>query len=343
MNTVYYISGPQKNIQQGYWLYDFLKRDYSNIKTFSSRINDLEKTPILIKWIRIFKILLYVTLKVHKEDLILVYGEGQIGLYLGLIFSVFRPSIFVYKINCMANNKEKLYSPLKRFFVRQAFKNIYTTTNNEEIANIFSSFLNIPRSHFIPIPDSTSDFGKDLEEIKDNNEHGYIFMGGATNRDYNLFIDAAKRLPHYKFLAVTFEKNKYLFKDKPQNLTVEYGLEEKIFYQRIANSSLVFIPLNNNMQGGQLVLFQGALLKKCIMTSENVAIKTYFSKDAICLIPIGDIKKAIENIIFFMEHPNIRKERGIIAYNQIKSYTPEKIYNMYKEHLFPHDKGLGKI
>nr|WP_315199400.1 hypothetical protein [uncultured Flavobacterium sp.] len=234
----------------------------------------------------------------------------------------------------MANNEESLYSPIKRYFVRRAYQQIYTTVNNQKISDIFSSFLNISKSHFIPIPDSLSNFGWDISRITDKEDHGYIFMGGATHRDYSLFIEVAKRLPKYHFVAVTFESYKDIFKNAPLNVKVKYGMKENEFYQVIANSSLVFVPILNNMQGGQLVLFQGALLEKSLVTTENIAIHTYFNEKSVKLIPIGDTNMAVKIIIELMGNCKVRQERGKAAYNDIIKFTPEKIYEQYKQKLF---------
>lgn len=328
------ISGPKRNIESGYWLYDFLIKDKYYIISFFLRKNDNENFKKLLSFFRTIKMIFYILFFAKKNDLILVYDNDTTGLYIGLIIHYLKPYLVIYKINCMANNKEKLYSSIKRYFVRKAYMHIYTTVNNQKIAELFSNFLKIDISHFIPIPDSLSDFGNDIIKIKDKKDNGYIFMGGATNRDYSLFLDVAKKMPNYNFMAVTFKNKKNLFKDAPKNVIVKFGLPENDFYQMIANSRIVFIPLTNNMQGGQMVIFQGALLEKPIVTTENTSIKTYFNDKSIKLIPMGDPESAIKTITELMEDSILRQKMAKVAYNQIIKFTTEEIYKQYKIKLF---------
>lgn len=334
MSKCYIISGPKKNLIKGYWLYDFLEADGYEMKPFWMRLNDEEKYQ-KIKWIlRLTKAIICILFKADTDDLIVVYDNDTSGVYLGLILSIFRPSLFVCKINCMANTSGALYSPLKAVFVRQGYKNIYTTVNNKEIAALFSSFLHLPETHFIPIPDSISDFGKAITEISNTSEKGYIFMGGNTHRDYNLFMDVAKELPQYEFVAIASSLYKKVLDNAPDNVSVYYSIPERDFYQFVANCSIVFIPLKNDLQGGQLVLFEGALLHKPLITTETIAIHTYFDDENIIVVPIGDKDLCVSKIQELMENKLMRTKMGNKAYDQIIKFTPEHIYRQYKNKLF---------
>lgn len=340
---VFFISGPKKNVVNGYWLYDKLKEDFQNVFPFYIRKDNADSS--MKRLFNQLKIIFIVLFKAKSDDKIIVYDNDTTGLYIALALSFFRPHLIVYKINAMANSSSKLYSPLKRFFVRRAYKRIFTTVNNQDIADLYSKFLNLPMAHFIPIPDSISDFGKDIETLKDTKEQGYIFMGGATHRDYALFVDVARSLPQYQFVAVTFEQYKSSFKDAPSNVQVYYGLSEMDFYQKIANCNIVFIPLNNDMQGGQLVVMQGALLHKPIITTETVAVHTYFDRNTAYLMPIGDKAGSINIIQELMGNSILRKAMGDKAYRQIAKFTVDSIYEQYKKKLFvitPDNNGVNK-
>ena len=328
---VYLISGPKKYAVQG-WLFEKLKRDYTNVISLYTREKD--NKPQWLEKLSRYKVIISVFLHANKDDLIIIYDNDIIGLYLGLLFHIFRPHMVVYKINAMTSNKEHPYSSFKRIFVRMAYENIFTSVNNDNIASLYSEFFNLPIRHFISIPDSISDFGEKIEKITDTTEKGYIFMGGATYRDYTLFVEVAKQLPQYRFVAVTFEKYKRVFNNAPNNVSVYYNLCEKDFYQKIANSNIVFIPLTNDVQGGQLVVMQGALLKKPIITTDTLAIHTYFTKESAYLIKIGDVKNSVKIIQELMENISLRRERGTAAYTAIKIFTTDYIYRLYKEKLF---------
>lgn len=329
---VFYISGPKKNVISGYWLYDRLKNDFHEIKSMYIRRND--STPSSIQKLNMLKVVLTTLFSVKKNDVILVYDNDTTGIYLGLLLHIFRPRLFVHKINAMASAKGQLYSKFKRPFVRMAYKNIVTTVNNDKIANIYSSFLDLPLNHFIPVPDSISDFGYKLKGILNTEEHGYVFMGGATHRDYRLFVEVARHLPQYKFVAVTFETYKHCFYDAPTNVTVLYNLKESDFYQKIANSSIVYVPLTNDMQGGQLVVMQGALLKKPIITTDTVAIHSYFSMESACLLKVGDLAGSIKAISTLMTDKKLRAYRGQLAYKDVSRFTTDSVYEQYKQKLF---------
>lgn len=333
-NNLIFISGPQRNMLPGYWLYDFLVKDGYNIIPFYMRKDDREKRGKFTVFYRIIKMIFYVLFNATRDDLILVYDNDSTGIYLGLALSIFRPSLIVHKINCMANSRERLYSPLKRPLVRKAYTHIYTTVNNENISSLYANFFNIDKSHFIPVPDSLSDFGQEIMNIKDREDKGYIFMGGATHRDYHLFIKVARLLPQYKFVAITFEKYKKIFSNAPSNIEVLYSLPENKFYEVIAHSSVVFIPLDNDLQGGQMVLFQGALLEKPLVSTDNTAIHTYFDDTSIKIMQIGDVEAAVEILAEMMGDITLREKRGKAAYSTIIKFTPEEIYKQYRSKLF---------
>lgn len=335
MKKVYYISGPSRNVMPGYWLYDFLSSDGYQIISFWGRNNDTEPHKRIRTKIRIAKAILYILFHAEYDDLILVYDFDTAGLYLGLVISLFRPKLTVHKINSMAGDDKKLYSPLKRKFVSRAYGNIITTVNNEDIQKLYTSSLNVPASHFIPVPDSICDFHETLSRIKDRTSQGYIFMGGATNRDYKLFIDCATRLPQYTFKVVAFSNVKSLFNSVPSNLRVEYDLPEMDFYERIAHCALTFIPLTSGLQGGQMVLFEAACLEKAIMTTDSLAIHTYFDNKAIEIVPIGDVDAAIRSINKLMVSEELRREMGTEACRQISVFNPKMIYKQYCAKLFP--------
>lgn len=331
---VIYITGPRRNTIPGYWLYDNLVKDGYEVKPFYMRKDDTEKGNKILYYSNLSRIAIYVIFKVTKRDLLLTYDNDTTAIYLSLIISLFRPSLIMHKINCMAGKKGQLYSPYKRFFVKKAYEKIYTTVNNDILAREFSTFLEIPLSHFIPIPDSISDYGEVLCKIKDRSPHGYIFSGGASNRDYPLLLECARKLPHRHFLVVTFKDFQSVFKNAPSNVEIIYGLPEIEFYKKIAHSSLVFVPLNNNLQGGQMVVFQGALLEKPIITTDSIAIKTYFKEQSISLVPIGNTDIAIEKIEELMSNKELCDKKGKAAAKDINRFTTDFIYNQYRTKLF---------
>lgn len=332
MIKLFLISGPKRCVVKGYWLYDKLNSEVDSITSCFTRKDDSASS--FFQKLRMLWIVVSVFFRASSKDFILVYDNDTTGIYLGLLFSLFRPKLIVHKINAMAGDKNRLYSPLKRVFVRQAYKNIYTSVNNEEIAELYSNFLDLPKEHFIPIPDSISDFGEDIKNISTVDEKGYVFMGGATHRDYKLFVEVAKALPQYKFVAVTFERYKDLFSNAPQNVAVYYGLPEMEFYKTIAGCNIVFVPLINDMQGGQLVVMQGALLHKPIITTDTIAIHTYFDNETAYLIPIGEKNISVKIIKQLMEDKELRKSMGEKAYERISKFTVDSIYSQYKEKLF---------
>lgn len=333
MNRCFLIVGPRRHGSSGYWLYDKLCSQYS-VKTLYTRIDDLESPSKMRVLYRTLKNIFYVRFRAKKEDLLIVYDNDTQGHYCGVLFSLTFSNVVIHKINAMAVNKDRLFSPLKKIFVKLAYRNIYTTVNNENIALMFEKFLNVSSKHFIPIPDSISDFGFDIQKIKQTEDKGYIFMGGATYRDYPMFVEIARKYPDYQFVAVTFERFQHYFKDSPTNVKVMYGLKENDFYQVMANSRLVFVPLTSDVQGGQMVVMQAALLKKAIITTTTLAINTYFNSSSVFLINIGDVTNACTYIEKLMNSESLRNEMGEKAFKDVSRFTVDKIYSEYQTKLF---------
>lgn len=333
MDRCYLLVGPKRHGSKGYWLYDKLSKQYE-VETFFTRIDDTENPSKYKVLARTIANIFYVRLHAKKKDLVLVYDNDTQCHYCGVLFVLTFSPIVIHKINAMAVNKDRLFSPIKRFFVKLAYKKIYTTVNNSEIAKTFQDFLGVKSEHFIPIPDSISDFGYDLEKITDRSDQGYIFMGGATYRDYPMFVEIARKYPQYQFVAVTFERFNKFFFNASSNVKVLFGLKELDFYQVMAHSRLVFIPLTSDMQGGQMVVMQAALLSKPIITTKTLAIDTYFNANSIYLINIGDIDTACNYIEELMESPDIRKVMGAKANTDISIFSVDKIFKEYQLKLF---------
>lgn len=155
-----------------------------------------------------------------------------------------------------------------------------------------------------------------------------IFLwGGNTRRDYGMLVRLAKKRPDYQFLVITNNSYKYVFEDKPDNINLYYNISGDDFYQKLAHCRMCFIPLTSDLQGGQIVLFGAALLRKPIVTTKSSAISSYFDESNSFLIPVGD-----DNLAECYIDKIINSSKAEIdsmtssAYDSVKRYDADSTY-----------------
>lgn len=334
MSKVIYISRYRKFVSPNFWLYDYLYEDGFQIVSYDMYGDDEESNvPKWKRLLKIFQLIWFVTLKNNKDDIYLFYGCLSPALYCGLVLSLIKSKKILSLINFMGGETLHSYTPLKKLLIKKAFRNLIVSVNNLSLVEIYSKLLNIERKKFNVIPDSTAEFAY-LANEEDTSSNEYVFFGGNSRRDFNLLVEAAKQLPNIRFVAVTSHRNSHIFKGIPKNLEMHYSLPINDFINKIKRSALVFIPLKTDSQAGQLVCFQGALLRKTIITTDTIAIRTYFDKESAVLIPRGDADSAISAISKLHVNKALRDRLSKNAYNKILNFSPEVIYSSYiKKHF----------
>ena len=124
-------------------------------------------------------------------------------------------------------------------------------------------------------------------------EEDYYFSGGYSNRHYLPLIKAFEGTDH-KLIIVASTLNKELIDlETTDNIQIRFNLERKEFYDLLAKSKGVIVPLKyNSGASGQSVLIQAMIHQKLIIINDNEIMKEYVT-DRYDGIMVKDIETEI--------------------------------------------------
>lgn len=327
MNTIHYLSGPHVNVEKGYWLYDQLVKDGYNIKSyylyryghsrdFSTRIH---------RYTRSLKLLLLS----KKNDLVLLYDVTSVFILLGLFIKLFHMDRRVVAVNFMGSGCKEGYDRWKRPLISMGLRKIQRIgVNNEMLIDLYSRQLNIDRSQFFVIKDCAANVDVEPRDCSIQ-EPPYVFMGGNVHRDWTMFKEIVKEMPTIHFVAVLSGNDLDEAKDLP-NLKVYKKIPLDDFNALVAHCKIVLLPLTTEIQGGQLVAFQGSMYKKPVIISNCISIDTYYTDFDVIKVKIGDKDACKSAILKLYSDNDLCESMGKKGYGRIFQLTPETIYNKIK-------------
>ena len=327
MKIVHYLSGPNVNVEKGYWLYDQLAKDGFDIKPyymyklghsrdFSTRIH---------KYTQAFKLLL----SSKKGDLILLYDVTSVFILIGILLSLFHLARNVVAVNFMGTGYKEGYSKWKRPLIRLGLNKIKIGVNNENLIDFYSEQLRIDKKRFFVIKDCAANVDTSNRDCTPENPP-YVFMGGNVHRDWCLFKDIVRRMSNVNFVAVlgNDELDDML---GCKNIKVFKKISLSEFNNLVAHSKIVLLALKTEMQGGQLVAFQGSMYKKPVIITHCMSIDTYYDDDDIIKVKIGDADACLNAITRLLNDEKLSASLGDKGYRKIQNLTPESIYTIIKE------------
>lgn len=281
----------------------------------------------MVRFVRALK----VVLGIQPNELVLVLDDTASSTYTGLFIRLFHKKNTVVCLNMMDNlNGSKIKGALYRYTSHV----MYYSVNNRYLIDTYSKLYNLPKENFFVLPDCISNWGKEILKKNETITDGdYIFSGGSSYRDWDLLIDTAERLPQYKFVCVS-RKSHFPNRNVPRNLTVFFDLKEDEFQQKLKNSKIVFIPINIETQGGQIVIFEAALYHKPVITTDTIAISQYIKNgENGLLIGFKDVDSATSAVTRLMEDSKLQEEFKKSLFSTISALTPEHFFDMLRSFL----------
>lgn len=327
MKVVYYLSGPHINVEKGYWLYDELKKDGYEIKSYYlfKYGHSRDFSTKLYSYFRPIKLLM----QSRKNDLILLYDVTSAFILIGFIVSLFRLKRKIVAVNFMGSGNKNGYDKWKRPIIRKALKMMRVGVNNIDLQKLYCKQLRLKEENFFIVKDCAANVDLFARDCSPANSQ-YVFMGGNVHRDWNLFKEIVKDMPEYNFVAVlgTTELEDCL--DLP-NLKVYKRIPLSEFNTLVAKCKIVFLPLNTEMQGGQLVAFQGSMYKKPVIITKCLSINTYYDDTDAIKVPIGNKEACEKAITNLMSDDYLCAEIAQNGHNRISELLPERIYTTIKE------------
>lgn len=166
----------------------------------------------------------------------------------------------------------------------------------------------------------------DLEEryTEVSLDEGYIFTGGYTNRDYQLMLKLAERMPERKFLFVASELNKGL-DILPPNVVLKREVTPSEFGKLMEAASIVVVPLREDVgSSGQMLCIQAMRYHKPIVYTNVSSISYYFTDDSGMPYQLGNVDSLQTAMTYLYDNEEKAHEMGENAYTESLKYTSAK-------------------
>ena len=327
MKTIYYLSGPHINVESGYWLYDQLVKDGFSIKSYFlyKYGHHMDFSTRVHKYTRTLKLLF----ESHKNDIILLYDVTSVFILMGLLVVLFHLKRNIVAVNFMGSGRKEGYAKWKRPLISLGLKYIKIGVNSSQLIDIYSEQLHINKNRFFIIKDCAANVDISDKDSTPYNPH-YVFMGGNVHRDWNLFKDIVRQMPDVSFVAA-LGGNELDDMAEFRNLKVHKNISLEKFNDLVAHCKIVLLPLKTEMQGGQLVAFQGSMYRKSVIITHCMSIDTYYGDEDVVKVKIGDTQACVDAIKLLYNNEEVCKKLGERGYKQIQKLSPESIYSIIKK------------
>lgn len=272
-----------------------------------------------------------IAVRTKKDEIVVVMDDTPSSVFISCTLSLLGKKNNVICLNMMDSLNPNI---AKKVLYRAAFRRMYASANNQRIMELYSSLYGLPQDRFFYLPDCIANWGMKILQSKDPIEcSGYIFSGGSTFRDWDLFIDVAWKLPQYRFVGIA-RKTGFPKKQLPRNVEMLFDVDETTFNDYLKKCSVVFMPINVKTQGGQIVIFKGGLYRKAVVTTDTAAIRTYIEDGRNGLLTrFKDSQSAIKALNKVMEDDNIRIRLGQQLHDDIERFTPTHFVDLLTNFL----------
>lgn len=218
---------------------------------------------------------------------------------------------------------------------------IFTYAPNE--ADYFRALSPIPTIHFIPFcsdftpvtgslpPDflprltnrpQTSDSDPRCDprcEVKPN----YIFTGGYSNRDYDLIYRLAELFPSQTFVIVASNLNRLAERlNPPSNIILYTDLPNAQFESLLASSSILIIPLKENVgSSGQMLAISALRNAKPTIYTDLPVISYFFTPDSGIPYKLNDLTSLANTLHQLLENPTLLQTLTSNARKSSENFT----------------------
>lgn len=219
--------------------------------------------------------------KFHKLKNKRIYATaGHLPLMaVARIFGRFMGDYHIYLDNFYLHGlgQKSTVKKILRWLINNPRVTIFTYSEKE--VEYFRNLSSKPKVEFIPF---CSDFKPITDKLPplpegDKLPENYIFTGGYTNRDYDLVINLAKRFPRQNFIIVASALNRLdQIEDKPENLRIFTDLPKEQFESLLAASTIVLIPLREDVGASGQMLAISALRNGKPTIYTDLSVINYF-------------------------------------------------------------------
>jgi glycosyltransferase involved in cell wall biosynthesis len=304
-----------RNVQT-HFLYDELKKRHDDVLLISNRKNDASFSG----WLKgSYK----AVAKAGKNDVILSWFDFQAVLCYWFSLFLFRPCKII-AVNILLKEKRTMKNRLATILYKKALgsKRFFATITSREAGTYLNKRFGFDASYVI-LRDVYS-YRYMEQNFEDN---GYtVFVGGLNGRDWPTAFRVAKRMPDVTFYMVCSKEVYDTSAHSYPNVLLYCNLSVDEFIETQKRCSVTYLPLNTKAPAGLIVLFQAAALSKAVVISDTPATRAYVSDRTGGMVGMYDSDAAVEKIRFFLERPDIRKEKSRRLKSFLQAFCSEKNY-----------------
>lgn len=281
---VYILFDRPENNNDKQWLYDIFKlcSEWPVHAIYSKYIvSHLQRSGFMgrIKAILVVALQCLKTIMSSSKGDIIICWSGRQGLFCNAISCMLKKERLMVLMNWLTPQVDKRGGD-NLFLRRLAIQNddCRIIVNSIESKERWLKYLNCEdRNNIFFVPDvynTSIEFHtpKFLDEK-------YCFTGGANNRDWELLMRVAEKLPEIKFVCVAlkddFEKK---VANKPKNVIVYYNVQEEQYYNLMKKSYLILLPLKDNSVSGLINIIRAAQYGIPCLTKKTKFTEPYYSE-----------------------------------------------------------------
>jgi Glycosyl transferases group 1 len=143
---------------------------------------------------------------------------------------------------------------------------------------------------------------------------GYVFAGGYTNRDYDLLVRCAARLPEQRFVIACSSLNRISLA-LPPNVEIVRDSDWASFHSLLGHSKLVVVPLREHVgSSGQMVTLAAMEAGKPTVVPDVDSVSQYVT-DGVSgfLYTLGDERSLGDRLGWCLEHAESLARAGEAA------------------------------
>lgn len=292
------------------------------------------KHRILIRWLKYF-VLGIRAIRLTKPHETIICSSFTAGISLTFLNKLLHCKRKIILTNLIARKKGGLNAWLRKVVYHYILDqpDLIVTLNSLKLIEPLKKEFNIRRDIFEFMADSTSFLVVDEKPFSIGNN--YIFAGGDSSRDWETLIAAAVKLPEIKFVIVASRKSFKYNGDLPVNIEIHLDINANEFYGLIYKSSIVVLPISEDVPAGLIVIVNSAFLHKPVIATKTSSIENYIRHNETGLLytmrDASDLAEKIKllNLNVELQALLAKNLKSHITNNFSDSETAKTIENFY--------------
>jgi glycosyltransferase involved in cell wall biosynthesis len=261
-----------------------------------------------------------------NENDILICWNFTTSIACGFLCKILNKKRIILALNIIAHNRKGIGETFRRMIFSPVMnKNSYfITVNSQQYIAEYSKRFNVKGDKFFVLNDPIQ--SNEIKEFDYN--QSYIFVGGEAMRDWETLFKSCASIPQINFICIARKKNFNHSLLIPDNVKLFFDTDDKTFYDYMAKSSLVIIPLKSQLPSGLIILLRAALMQKPIIATNTPSINNYIkNKERGLLVEQGNSKDLTEKILILYNDVQLQKYLSSNLLNYVLANHSQENYS----------------